>query len=171
MPSDLHVAECTECMWHGLFRKLLHHQCAATLKPQQTAATVTPETTEMVNSLCHVSSVCFAGNIRPVAALPQPDIDDDSTSPEAAAKALLSNIPEPGLIQGSPRLLPPAAESTADLQSEPLPEPDVRQCYQIVNGRLTLIPLQLLLPKPKPKGAMKKGSAAGGAAGTDASST
>lgn len=113
----------------------------------------------------------LAGNIRPVAPLPQPGIQDDLTSPEAAAKALLSNVPEPGLTQGSPRLPPPAAESTADLQTEPLPEPDVRQCYQIVNGRLTLVPLQLLLPKPKPKGAMKKGSAAGGAAGTDASLT
>lgn len=115
--------------------------------------------------------MCFVGNIRPVAPLPQPGTDDESTSPEAAAKALLSNIPEPGLIQGPSRLLPPAAQPTADLQSEPLPEPDVRQCYQIVNGHLTLVPLQLLLPKPKPKGAMKKGSAAGGAAGTDASST
>ena len=112
---------------------------------------------------------CLAGNIRPVAPLPQPSIEADSTSPEAAAKALLSNIPEPGLIQGSLRLPPPAAELTPDLQSEPLPEPDVRQCYQMVNGRLTLVPLQLLLPKPKPKGAMKQGSVAGGAAGTDAS--
>ena len=100
-----------------------------------------------------------------MAPLPQPGAADDLTSPEAAAKALLSNIPEPGFIQGSPHLPPPAAESSADLQ------PDVRQCYQIVNGRLTLVPLQLLLPKPKPKGAMKKGSAAGGAAGTNASAT
>ena len=125
----------------------------------------------MANSLYCMSCVCLAGNIRPVAPLPQPGVEDDSTSPEAAAKALLSNIPEPGLVQGSSRLPPPAAESARDLQSEPLPEPDVRQCYQIVDGRLTLVPLQLLLPKPKPKGAMKKGSAAGGAAGTDAAST
>ena len=108
-----------------------------------------------------------AGNIRPVAPLPQPGLEADF-SPEAVAKALLSHVPEPGFTQGSPRLPPPAAESTADLQSEPIPEPDLRQCYQIVNGRLTAVPLQLVLPKPKPKGAMKKGLAAGGAAGTDA---
>lgn len=117
------------------------------------------------------SHVYVAGNIRPVPPLPQPGMEDGSTSPEAAPKALLSNIPEPGFIQGLPRLPPPAAECTAHLPSEPLPEPDVRKCYQIVNGRLTLVPLQLLLPKPKPKGAMKKGSAAGGVAGTHASST
>ena len=107
-----------------------------------------------------------AGNIRPVVPLPQAATETDS-SPEAVAKALLSHIPEPGFKQGSPRLLPPAAESTAELQTEPLPEPDLRQCYQIVNGCLTAVPLQLVLPKPKPKGAMKKGLAAGGPAGTD----
>ena len=98
-------------------------------------------------------------------------MEADPNSPEAVAKALLSHVPEPSLTQGSPRLPPLAAESTADLLSEPVPEADIRQCYQVVDGRLTLVPLQLLLPKPKPKAAMKKAPVAGGAAGTLASST
>lgn len=105
-----------------------------------------------------------------MAPLPQPGIEADPNTPEAAAKALLSNIPEPNLIQGSPRLPPPAAESAAHPLPEAVPEADVRQCYQVVNGRLTLVPLQLLLPKPKPKAAMKKASVAGGAAGIRTSS-
>ena len=54
-----------------------------------------------------------------------------------------------------------------------MPEPDQRQCYQIVDGQLVSVPLQLVLPKPKPKGAMKRpgaqGTDAGGTAGIEAS--
>ena len=96
-----------------------------------------------------------------MAPLPVMTTDPDSNSPEAIAQALLSHNPQ-GFGTGSPRLPPPAVE----LLSEPIPEPDLRQCYQIVNGRLTAVPLQLVLPKPKPKGAMKRG-VAGGAAGTE----
>ncbi len=96
-----------------------------------------------------------------MASIPVMTTGPDSNSPEAIAQALLSHIPQ-GSGTGSPRLPPPAVES----QSEPIPEPDLRQCYQIVNGRLTAVPLQLVLPKPKPKGAMKRG-VAGGAAGTE----
>ncbi len=90
---------------------------------------------------------------------------EPDTSPEGIAKALLSHVPQ-GSGLGSPRLLPPAADIKPEPQPEPILEPDLRQCYQIVNGCLTAMPLQLVLPKPKPKGAMKRG-VAGGAAGTE----
>ena len=87
------------------------------------------------------------------------------TSPEAVAKALLSHIPKDSGL-ASPRLPPPAADAHTEPQAQPIVEPDLRQCYQIVNGCLIAVPLQLVLPKPKPKGAMKRG-VAGGAAGTE----
>ena len=111
-----------------------------------------------------ISSSDNAGNIRPVASLPQIAPEPDTTSPGAVAKALLSHVQTSGL--GSPRLPPPAAASQPEPIPEPKMEPDLRQCYQMINGHLTVVSLQNVLPKPKPKGAMKKG-VAGGAAGTE----
>ena len=104
----------------------------------------------------------YAGNIRPV---PQIVSEPDPTSPESIAKALLSHVPKgEGQESELPHpLLPPGSKPEA--QAQPIAEPDQRQCYQIVDGRLISVPLHMVLPKPKPKGAMKKG-VAGDAAGT-----
>lgn len=93
----------------------------------------------------------------------------DANSPEAAAKALLQHVGSSGLPY--PPALPDQDSDAA--KHELVPEPDQRQCYQIVDGRLVSVPLQLVLPKPKPKGAMKRqggqGADAGGTAGIEAS--
>lgn len=135
-----------------------HMQFCSDLHTKLPLADTTPSRLTTA-TLCY--SVAAAGNIRPMASIPVLTTGPDSNSPEAIPQALLSHMPQ-GSATGSPRLPPPAEE----LQSEPIPEPDLRQCYQIVNGRLTVVPLQLVLPKPKPKGAMKRGIA-GGAAGTE----
>lgn len=109
-----------------------------------------------------------AGNIGPMPiplAPLSPRLDPDS--PKAAAKALLQHVWSSGLPH-------PSASPDQDLDAprqEMVPEPDHRQCYHIVDGQLVSVPLQLFLPKPKPKGAMKRqGGDAGGVAGTEASS-
>ena len=109
-----------------------------------------------------------AGNIGlvPIPLVPaSPRIDPNS--PEAAASALLQHVGSSGLPD------PPELRDQDPnvLRQEIVPEPDHRQCYQIVDGQLVSVPLQLVLPKPKPKGAMKRqGGDAGGLAGTEASS-
>lgn len=115
-----------------------------------------------------------AGNLgpSPVPAAPtRPSLD--ANSPEAAARALLQHVGSSGLPY--PPALPDEDPESAmgKHTAEAVQEPDMRQCFQIVDGQLVSVPLQLVLPKPKPKGAMKRQGVpagdAGGMAGIEAS--
>lgn len=113
-----------------------------------------------------------AGNLGPLPLPPTAPTSPrlDPNSPEGIAKALLQHVESSGLPY------PPASDPDTDMamtKKEVVPEPDMRQCYQIVDGQLVSVPLQLVLPKPKPKGAMKRQGGqvadAGGTAGIEAS--